>query len=278
MATLQLKFKNTVIQEYPITKSPVMIGRENNNDIVIDNLSVSRYHVKIHKDEDSYVVEDLDSGNGSLLNDKKLTKETLKDRDEISVGKHTIVFLDNGLNHIAKVEDLDETSLAEQTFLLNAKTLPDIMALRSGSAPEGGVAVKDKPANRHPVEAKKATVPNGAQTEQEKRILDVPEKTMDGELELISGHSRPSRIKLTKRTTFGGKSDTADIKLSGFLVGGIAFIISKKQEGFYITHSEGLRKTKVNGVTIRQQAELRDGFIITVGPNKLLFHTATPNS
>ena len=66
MATLLLKFKNTVLEEYPMTKSPIMIGRENNNDIVIDNLSVSRYHIKIQKDDTNYIVEDLDSGNGSL--------------------------------------------------------------------------------------------------------------------------------------------------------------------------------------------------------------------
>lgn len=267
MATLQLKFKNTVIQEYPITKSPIMIGRENNNDIVIDNLSVSRYHVRINKDEDCYIVEDLESGNGSFINDKKLTKETLKDRDEISVGKHTIVFLDTGMSHIAAAEELDETSLAEQTFLLNAKTMPDIMALRSTGSPKGGVAVQ----------AKKTNLPNGTPTEQEKNLLEVPEPTLDGEIELMSERSPQSRIKLTKRTTFGGKNDTADIKLSGFLVGGIAFIISQKRDGFYIVHSEGLRKTKVNGVSVREPAQLKDGFIITVGPNKLQFHSTNAN-
>lgn len=275
MATLQLKFKNTVLQEYPITKSPIMIGREHNNDIVIDNLSVSRYHVKIQKEEDDYIVEDLDSGNGSLLNDKKLTRDTLRDRDEISVGKHTIIFLNTEENDIVQGEEVAEMPLAEQTFLLNAKALPDIMALRSdGSVKDEHVDVKDKTANRQVAKAHKANLPNGKPTDQEKTILEVPEVNMDGEIELISQHAFQSRIQLAKRTTFGGKSDKADIKLRGFLVGGIAFIISKKKDGFYITHSEGMRKTKVNGVSIRQPSELKDGFIITVGPNKMRFHLA----
>lgn len=279
MATLQLKFKNTVLKEYPITKSPIMIGRENNNDIVIENLSVSRYHVKIQKDENNYVVEDLDSGNGSLLNDKKLTKGILRDKDEISVGKHTIVFLDTGTDQIEESEELATTSLAEQTFLLNAKTLPDIMALRSEGAPggEGNVAVEDKPAQRPPASGKNASLPNGKPTDKEKTILEVPEPALEGEIEFISGRALQSRVKLTKRTTFGGKSDAADIKLGGLLVGGIAFIISKKKNGFYITHSEGLRKTKVNGVNVREPYELKDGFIITVGSNQMRFHVTSPN-
>lgn len=274
MATLQLKFKNTILKEYPITKSPIMIGRENNNDIVIENLSVSRYHIKIHKDENSYVVEDLDSGNGSLLNDKKLTKDVLKDKDEISVGKHTLVFLDTGMNQIQEGEELATTSLAEQTFLLNAKTLPDIMALRSEGAAEGkgNVAVKDKPAKRP-----SSTLLNGKPTDEEKTILEVPEPTLDGEIEFISGHALQPRVNLSKRTIFGGKSAAADIKLSGLLVGGIAFIISKKRDGFYITHSEGIRKTKVNGVSVREPSELKDGFIITVGGNKMRFHITNTN-
>ena len=272
MATLLLKFKNTVLEEYPITKSPIMIGREHNNDIVIDNLSVSRYHIKIQKGEGNYVIEDLDSGNGSLLNEKKLTKDILKDKDEISVGKHTIVFLETGMNQIAEGEELTATSLAEQTFLLNAKSLPDIMALRSGGSTErgGDLAIKNKTANS--AKAKKANLPNGKPTDEEKTILEASEPTLEGEIECISGRALQPRIKLIKRTTFGGKSDSADIKLSGFLVGGIAFIISKKQGGFYITHSEGMRKTKVNGVSVREPSELKDGFIITVGGNKMRFH------
>jgi len=277
MATLLLKFKNKILEEYPITKSPIMIGREHNNDIVIENLSVSRYHIKIHKDKDDYIVEDLESGNGSLLNEKKLTKNILRNKDEITVGKHTIVFLDTGMNQIAEGEEIATTSLAEQTFLLNAKSLPDIMALRADSSAGGGAhtAVKDKTTNRQSAKLKKANPPNGKPTDEEKTILEVPHPTLDGEIEFISGRSLPPRIKLTKRTTFGGKSDTADIKLSGFLVGGIAFIISKKQEGFYITHSEGMRKTKVNGVSVRQPSELKDGFIITVGGNKMRFHVTS---
>jgi predicted component of type VI protein secretion system len=276
MPTLLLKFKNTVLQELPITKTPIMIGREHNNDIVIDNLSVSRYHIKIHQEESDYIVEDLDSGNGSLLNDSKLTKCPLRDNDEISVGKHTIIFLDNGSNDVKLGEEIDTTSLAEQTFLLNAKSLPEIMALRSGKplGVEQNTAVKDEKLEASPSQ-NAVHVVTGKPTEQEKSILQPQEPQLEGEIEFISGNSLPNRIKLTKRTTLGGKSDKADIKFRGLLVGGIAFIISKKNNSFYITHSEGWRKTKVNGVTLRKPCELKDGFMITVGTNKLIFHATT---
>jgi len=152
------------------------------------------------------------------------------------------------------------------------------MALRSGKplAAEQNVAVKNDAPEENPPQDKDHLI-NGKPTVKEKSILHPPKPVLEGEIEFFSSSSLKNRIKLTKRTTFGGKSDTADIQIRGFLVGGIAFIITKKDNSFYITHSEGFRKTKVNGVTIRKPSELKDGFIITVGANKMLFHATNAN-
>jgi hypothetical protein len=66
----------------------------------------------------------------------------------------------------------------------------------------------------------------------------------------------------------------ADIKLRGLFVGHPAFIISKRPEGFFITHSKGRRMTRVNGAVVEGQQELQDGDIITVGATKMQFYNA----
>lgn len=66
----------------PITS----IGRWEDNDVVIEDRWVSRYHVEVHHDSDQYVVHDLGSKNGTLINGQRITAPTvLADGDEIQV-------------------------------------------------------------------------------------------------------------------------------------------------------------------------------------------------
>ena len=117
MVKLVLTFKDVVLEEFPVTQSSVTIGRTPDNDIVIDNTLVSRHHLKIVQDGTHYIVEDLGSGNGTLLNGQKIVKETLRDQDAISVGKHTLVFIHK---ETAPLEQQQQqvSDLAEETFIL----------------------------------------------------------------------------------------------------------------------------------------------------------------
>ena len=92
MPKLVLKFKDSVLQEIPLNKSCVTIGRTGENDVVINNLGVSRQHARIIQDNDEYTLEDLGSRNGTILNNEEIKHSKLKDKDEIVIGKHTVVF------------------------------------------------------------------------------------------------------------------------------------------------------------------------------------------
>ncbi len=47
MTKLILKFKDRVIKEFEVAEDPINIGRDQVNDIVIDNIGISRNHAKI---------------------------------------------------------------------------------------------------------------------------------------------------------------------------------------------------------------------------------------
>ena len=66
------------------------IGRKTDNDIHIDNLSVSKQHARIIRDKGAYFVEDLKSTNGTYLNEKIVSKSEIKHNDTVTIGKHTI--------------------------------------------------------------------------------------------------------------------------------------------------------------------------------------------
>src|SRR5690242_18102300 len=88
MSRLVLKFENAVLKEVSLGTRPVTIGRAPDNDLAIDNLAVSNYHARVYTEAGSLVVEDLNSLNGSFLNDIRIERAMLKDGDTIQIGKH----------------------------------------------------------------------------------------------------------------------------------------------------------------------------------------------
>ncbi|MCK4986327.1 MAG: FHA domain-containing protein [Desulfobacterales bacterium] len=90
MLKIELKFKDRVLKHFETDKSEITIGRGTNNDIQIDNLAVSKTHAKIIRHPDHYTVVDLKSTNGTLLNNKQITKANLNPNDIVTIGKHTL--------------------------------------------------------------------------------------------------------------------------------------------------------------------------------------------
>ena len=78
---------------YTLSKDETVIGRNDDNDIVIPDHIVSRHHVKIIKKKDRYHLKDLESFNGTQVNGKFIQNVRLKPNDEISVGRFKLVFL-----------------------------------------------------------------------------------------------------------------------------------------------------------------------------------------
>jgi len=68
-------------------KQPISIGREKFNDVVLNDLSVSRQHAIIGWEDGGFYVKDLKSSNGTVLNDEKVDKDAIGDGDIIKVGK-----------------------------------------------------------------------------------------------------------------------------------------------------------------------------------------------
>ncbi len=83
MTKIILKFKDKVLKEIPVEKELITIGRKPDNDIEIDNLAVSGHHARIFKMEDWFLVEDLNSLNGTFVNGKMVQESPLKNGDEI---------------------------------------------------------------------------------------------------------------------------------------------------------------------------------------------------
>jgi hypothetical protein len=94
MPTLTLVSERTPLQAYDVNSLAVKIGRGDDMDIVIDNVSVSRRQARIQMTPGGeWIVEDLNSANGTFVNGERLTSpRPLSRGDEISFGKFSLFF------------------------------------------------------------------------------------------------------------------------------------------------------------------------------------------
>ena len=83
MAKLSLMFEDKLVKQVPVGARPVTIGRSPDNDLPVDNLAISNYHARVYFEAGRLVVEDLDSLNGTFVNDLRVERATLHDGDSI---------------------------------------------------------------------------------------------------------------------------------------------------------------------------------------------------
>ncbi|MCH2179005.1 MAG: FHA domain-containing protein [Mariniblastus sp.] len=72
--------------------APISIGREEGNSIQLNDERVSRFHLKIQQDHEELVLTDLQSTNGTKVNNEEVQLRILRHGDMISLGRSTIVF------------------------------------------------------------------------------------------------------------------------------------------------------------------------------------------
>ncbi|MFQ5602974.1 MAG: SpoIIE family protein phosphatase [bacterium] len=92
------------------------IGREEDNDIVIDHVSVSRHHAEIRFVNNLFQIEDRDSKNGSLLNNNHFKNRILHDRDRIQLGTVQILFYDEIKSPESSQTGLDTEQWVQKEF------------------------------------------------------------------------------------------------------------------------------------------------------------------
>ena len=242
MATLILKYESKVIKEYPIQKSAIIVGRAPGNEIVVDNLAVSGSHARIYVEEGKFVLEDLNSLNGTFLNGQRIRKSVLKQGDQIAIGKHTLEYSDSGgLNILMMMpaERGSQAARADQTVVLDTKQRRDFLA-------------------------KATAIAEGA---------DPETKTQVACLVTQAGRTEQPEYILTSKIYVIGKDKSASVRLKGWFLPRVAAIITRRGgRHFDIAPSEKSGVTKVNSQVLTAPQELNEGDIIQIKRVQLRFH------
>lgn len=133
MPKLLLKFNAAVIKEIAMDKESIAIGRKADNDIVIDNPAISGHHCKLTLEGGGYYVEDLESTNGTFVNEKRIKKSGLHHNDVVGLAKHAVVFLNE-----AEVAPEAAQPSSDATMVLAPQKQAELVAASAAAAKPAG--------------------------------------------------------------------------------------------------------------------------------------------
>lgn len=259
MAKLILSLDGAHLSEYPLIKVRTTIGRRPANDIHLDNLAVSGDHAVIVKTDNDFYVEDLDSTNGTLVNNEVTKKHLLQHGDVIAFGKFQLKYLDDATSNDVVIEDsvpaFEETMLIRpSTFKSNKPMLHAEPALPGEQGAE--LSAADDQLNHQPAPSSDSS-PIAATPS----VSAEPDKV--GRIQVLNGSNSGRELVLNKALTTLGKT--------GIQVA----VITRRPNGYFITHVEGQVLPIVNGVSTGTQAfALNDHDVVELAGVKMEFYLA----
>lgn len=134
MFRVTLSLGGNVVRKYPFEKAKIVIGRDPDCDISIDNVAVSRNHASIGWSGTEWVLEDLQSGNGTWIGNEKVTTRPLLSGDAFVIGKYSLLFEAVSEAEAAVHEASRKAGREDHTFRLDKGELEKLI----GKAGRGG--------------------------------------------------------------------------------------------------------------------------------------------
>ena len=135
------------VTSFPFEHGEVRIGRASDNNLIINDFGVSRHHAKVVVDDGQCFVVDLESRNGTRVNNIPVTRRPLDDGDEISLGKFTIRFSKTTGDQVQIDESKEEDLSSPGTFIRPIsdirKIIPETVASVSDAPVREPAAIRD---------------------------------------------------------------------------------------------------------------------------------------
>ena len=263
MAKLILSMDGLVLKEIPLTKERTTIGRKPHNDIQIDNLAVSGEHAVIVTILNDSFLEDLGSTNGTIVNGNPIKKHFLQNNDVIELGKYKLKFVGE-----AAPAASGEKADFEKTMVLRPAAMKAAQAAGGGAGAQAAVAqrqaavqaagasaaaagIADKDARSAPAPSAPSALGPAAPTKPVQPL---------GAIQLLSGGNAGKELELTKPLTTLGKPGVQ------------VAVLTRRPQGYFITHVEGDKRPSVNGQEIGAAPHsLKDHDVIELAGVKMEF-------
>src|SRR5690242_13905006 len=271
MAKLILSMDGLVLKEIPITKERTTIGRKAHNDIQIDNLAVSGEHAVIVTILNDSFMEDLGSTNGTLVNGNPVKKHFLQNNDTIELGKYKLKFIqEQGAQPQAAAADFEKTMVLRPSAMKAAAAAAAggagaqaarQAAVQQAAASAAATGVADKDNKGAQIAAAAATAkPAPAAAPAHAAPAAKPAGQPLGAIQLLSGGNAGKELELSKPLTTLGKPGVQ------------VAVLTRRPQGYFITHVEGAQRPTVNGQAIGSAPHpLKDHDLVEIAGIKMEF-------
>ena len=244
MAKLHFSLDGNSLGEFVLDKERITIGRRPTNDIHIDNLAVSGDHAVITTIGNDSFLEDLNSTNGTVVNDKPVKKHVLYHNDVIEFGKYQLKYENEVQEKMQANRNGFENTVVMRPSKLSLHTSDEKAEVEQYVNKKGYDLVTPTPT-----------------ITQQTSINDIEIAQKIGHLQVLSGTNSGRELSLNKALTTLGKP------------GEQVAVITKRPNGYFITHVEGERLPKVNGQNVGLQAyALSDHDVIDMAGAKMEFY------
>jgi pSer/pThr/pTyr-binding forkhead associated (FHA) protein len=259
MAKLILSMDGLVLKEIPLTKERTTIGRKPHNDIQIDNLAVSGEHAVIVTILNDSFLEDLGSTNGTVVNGNPIKKHFLQNNDVIELGKYKLKFVGEAAPAAAgEKADFEKTMVLRPSAMKAAAEQAKAMAGAAGAA-QAAVAQRAAAVQQA---ASSAAATGVADKDATRTAPPAPRPAGQpvGAIQLLSGANAGKELELTKPLTTLGKPGVQ------------VAVLTRRPQGYFITHVEGANRPAVNGQQIGPAPHaLKDHDVIELAGVKMEF-------
>jgi pSer/pThr/pTyr-binding forkhead associated (FHA) protein len=255
MPKLILSMDGLVLKEVELTKERTSIGRRPHNDIVIDNLAVSGEHAVLITILNDSFIEDLGSTNGTTVNGSPIKKHFLQNNDTVELGKYKLKFVaESKPNADFKVgvrgDDLTRSASSRSGGHSMTATSPGAGATASAalnsSRSRGGI---DEISSTNTMNAMSQSTPGAAAT-----------TTPAATIQILNGPNAGKELMLSKALTTLGRPGVQ------------VAVITRRPQGYYITHVEGSSFPVINGKALGLDATaLTNHDIIELSGTKMEF-------
>jgi len=262
MAKLILSMDGLVLKEIPLAKERTTIGRKPHNDIQIDNLAVSGEHAVIVTILNDCFLEDLGSTNGTLVNGNPVKKHFLQNNDVVELGKYRLKFVGEAPLPAAAAEkaDFEKTMVLRPSAMRAAADQARAMgagaaeAARASAAQQvaanaaaAGMADKESKAAATtasmsiPLSTTAPAAPAAPPPAAAAAPAPAPAAKSAhplGAIQILSGGNAGKELELAKPLTTLGKPGVQ------------VAVLTRRPQGYFITHVEGANPPAVNGQAI----------------------------
>lgn len=213
MPKLILSMDGLVLKEIVLRQERLTIGRKPDNDVQIDNLAISGHHAVITTILDDAFLEDLNSTNGTYVNGLPVKKHVLHNNDVIELGKYRLKFL------------------AESSPSWRSRSEPGDIAVPRAA---GAETAAERPSSSGAAGAASALIDASSSAGSAPASSQGGGQSL-GVVQILNGTNPGRELELSKAVTTLGKP------------GRQVAVISRRQQGYFITHVEGTSFPLVNG-------------------------------